>query len=265
MKIYDFEYDNMMLSDFGFVICKFDSSGIDTVSNGAELSFNTIASQYGAKYELTSVNYNDPLTATFQICKNVCTSPVEEVTVEEARTIMRWLNRKGFHKFRFINDEYIGIYFKASFNVRRVEVGGILYGFELDMTTNAPFAFHEPIKINIINSLENGKHVVVSESDEEGYIYPRTEIEVKSDGDLTIYNELEDRTTFIKNCKQGEIIKFDYPVIETSLASHEIQNDFNWTFFRIAKQFRESANNLTISLPCDIKIEYSPVVKLGLV
>lgn len=265
MKIYDFEYDGFLLSDMGLVICKFDSSGIDTVTNGAELSFNTVSFQRGAKYELTSVDYGDALTTTFQICKNLCYSSEEEITVEEARKIMRWLNRKEFHKFRFINDEYIGIYFEASFNVSRVEVGGILRGFELEMITNAPFAFHDPIKFNIKNTVADGKKTIVSESDEEGYIYPQMEITIDADGDFEIHNDLEDRIMFIKNCKQGEVIKVNYPVIETSLASHEIQNDFNWIFFRIAKTFREDANHLTISLPCTIKMTYIPIVKIGLI
>lgn len=264
MKIYDFEYDGLLLSDMGFIVCKFDSSGVDTVSNGAELSFNTVSSQRGAKYELTSVDYGDALTATFQICKNLCFSSEEDITLEEARKIMRWLNRKEFHKFRFINDEYIGIYFEASFNVSRVEVGGILRGFELEMTTNAPFAFHDPIKFNIKNIVTNGKKTIVSKSDEEGYIYPQMEIIIDADGDLEIHNDIEDRTMLIKNCTKDEVIKLNYPVIETSLVSHKIQDDFNWRFFRIARTFREDANHVTISLPCTIKMTYSPRIKIGL-
>lgn len=265
MRIYDFEYDNFRLSDFGFVICKFGGGGTDTVSNGAELTFNTVPSQSGVRHELTSVEYGDALTTTFQICKNLCYTSDEEVTIEEARKIMRWLNRKEFHKFRFINDEYIGIYFEATFNVSRVEVGGIFRGFELEMTTNAPFAFYEPIDITITNTVANGEKVIVSKSDEEGYIYPKMEITIDSDGDLEIHNDIEDRTMFIKGCKQGEVIKLDYPVIETSLASHEIQNDFNWRFFRIAKTFKEDGNHVTISIPCTIKMTYSPIVKIGLI
>ena len=100
--------------------------------------------------------------------------------------------------------------------------------------------------------------------DEEGYIYPQMEITMNASGDLEIYNDIEDRTMFIKNCKQGEVIKLDYPVIETSLASHKIQNDFNWRFLRIAKTYRENANHLTISLPCTIKLTYTPRIKIGL-
>ena len=162
-----------------------------------------------------------------------------------------------------INDDYINTYFEASFNVSRIEVGGVIRGFELEMFTNSPFGFQEPVKVNIKNIVEDGKKILNSKSDEEGYIYPQMEITIDAAGDFELYNELEDRTMLIKNCQKGEVIKLNYPVIETSLSSHKIQNDFNWRFFRIARTYEENANHLTISLPCTIKMVYSPVIKIG--
>ena len=108
------------------------------------------------------------------------------------------------------------------------------------------------------------QHSINDTSYEEGYIYPEMEITVKQDGDLKIYNAIEDRSTYIANCKSGEVITLDYPVIQSSDSSHNIQNDFNWNFFRIANAYDNSRNDLTISLPCSIKIKYSPIVKVGL-
>lgn len=99
---------------------------------------------------------------------------------------------------------------------------------------------------------------------EEGYIYPQMEITVKANGNLTIHNSIENRETYIGNCKSGEVITMDYPVIKSSDSSHNIQNDFNWNFFRVANTYENSRNDLTISLPCSIKIKYSPIVKVGL-
>lgn len=265
MKVYDFMYDGILLSDKGYMICRFDSGGTDTVTNGSELSFNTVSTQHGAKQELTSVEYGDALTATLQICRHPCLYNEDPISVEEIRDVMRWLNRKDFHKFSFVDDnEYINIYFNASFNVSRVEIDGIVRGFELEMFTDSPFAYYEPIKMNIKNIVANGKKTIISKSDEEGYIYPQMEIAVGASGDLQIYNDIEDRTMLIKNCTKDEVIKLNYPVIETSLVSHKIQDDFNWRFFRIAKTFREDANHVTISLPCTIKMTYSPRIKIGL-
>lgn len=264
MRVYDFEYDGILLSDFGYAICKFDASGIDTIANGAELTFNTVSSQYGARYDLTSVGYENYITTTFQICKNICDTPDEEITVDEIRKIMRWLNRKEFHEFSFTSDEYINIYFMASFNVSRIEVGGIVRGLELQMVTDSPFAYYKPVKMEIKNMVNDGEKTIISQSDEEGYIYPEMEITMDASGDLEISNDIEDRIMFIRNCEKGEVIKLNYPMIETSLASHKIQDDFNWRFFRIARTFKDTANHVTISLPCTIKMKYTPRIKMGL-
>ena len=90
------------------------------------------------------------------------------------------------------------------------------------------------------------------------------EITVNESGNLNIYNAIEDRNTYIANCIAGEIITMDYPIIKSTELSHSIQNDFNWNFFRIANTYENSRNDLTISLPCSIKIKYSPIVKVGL-
>lgn len=266
MKSYDFEYDGLHLSSFGLMICDFDFDGKKTISNGSQITFNTVSTQKGAKHELVSSEYEDCITTTFQICKHPCiTDGNEEITISELREITKWLNRKGYHKFKLLDDfEHKDIFFEASFNISRIEINGKLYGLELEMFTNRPYALHEPIVINIKNIQKNGTKRIYSKSDDEGYIYPKMEIVIEEDGDFEIYNSLEDRTMRIANCKVGEIIKLDYPTIETSLSSHKIQNDFNWKFFRIANSFRDGANEITISLPCTIKVTYCPIVKVGI-
>ena len=273
-KAYNFEYDGLQLSDFGFMLCKFDDGGVDTVLNGSEISFNTVPTMRGMKHELASSSYENCLTATFQICKNYCDySNDEEISVEDMRDIMRWLNRKEFHKFKLIDHdgEYSGMFFEASFNVSRIEINGRLYGFELEMFTNRPFGLREPITINIdtigideITGLYDKKSVF-SKSDEEGYIYPDVlEITIHKDGDFEMRNGVENRVMKIANCKKDEVITVNYPMITSSLPSHKILNDFNWVFFRIATTFKNRLNEITTSLPCSIKIVYTPIVKVGI-
>lgn len=264
MKSYDFEYDGLNLSYFGYIICKFGSEGLQTISNGSQIAFNTVSTHHGAKHELTSTNYENCLETTFQICKNICGSNDFEISVDELRILSKWLNRKGFYKFKILNDEYSDFYFEASFNINKIEIDGKLCGLELELKTNRPFALQEPKNIIIENLVQNGKKTIVDYSDVEGYIYPEVEITVNESGNLSIYNEMENRTTFIANCVAGEIIKMKYPIIESSVPDHKIQNDFNWNFFRIANTFRNSVNKLVISLPCTIKIVYSPAIKVGI-
>ena len=264
MEIYDFEYDGINLSEFGMVICNFGSKGLETVSNGSTISFNTVPSMNGAKYNLISTQYEDCLEATFQICKNSCFGKNMEITPTEFRELTKWLNRKQFKKLKLFSKEYIDLYYEVSFNISRIEINGKIYGLELEAYTNRPFALHEPRILIVDNKEQDGKHSINDTSHEEGFIYPSVEIVVNADGDLNIYNAIEDRNTFVKNCVVGEVITMDYPIIKSSISSHNIQNDFNWNFFRIANTFRESRNDLTVSIPCTIKIKYSPIVKVGL-
>ena len=265
MKAYDFEYDGINLSDRGFILCNFgDSKGLETVSDGCQITFNTVPVLGGTKHRLANVEYEECLEDTWQICKHSCKGGIQEITETEHRQITKWLNRKKFLKLKILDESHIDLYYEASFNISKIEIDGRLFGFELEVHTNAPFAYQDMRTINIKNLEANGKHSINDTSHEEGYIYPHTEITISESGNLNIHNSIENRDTYISNCVAGEIITMDYPIIQSSISSHNIQNDFNWNFFRVANTFENSRNDLTISLPCSIKVEYSPIVKVGL-
>lgn len=264
MNAIDFEYDGLTLSGFGYMICDFDNGGSKTVSNGSQITLNTVKALSGHHFDFTNSTYDDCIETTFQICKDVCSGELAPITVKEIRTLSSWLNRKGFHKFKLLNEEFFNLYMEASFNINLIEFDGLIYGLELNMITNKPFLLQEPYQIEINNIVENGKHSFLSESDDEGYIYPHTKITINTAGTLQITNSQENRITQIKNCVVGEIITMDYPIIQSSVSSHKIQNDFNWNFLRIANSYRNNINELTISLPCTIKMTYSPIAKVGI-
>lgn len=264
MKAYDFQYGEHSLHDFNMMICQFDGKSLNTVSNGSKIAFNTISSSGGSKHNLVSTEYEECLETTIQICKNYCNSDIKEITSVEFRELTKWLNRKRFLKFKILNEDYIDLYFEASFNVSRIEIDGKLYGLELDVVTNRPFALKEPVTLVVRSVASDDKHTINDISHEEGYIYPYTKIEVAQDGNLNIHNAIENRDTYIANCVAGEVITMDYPVIQSSVSSHNIQNDFNWNFFRVANTYENSKNNLTVSIPCTMTIKYSPIVKVGL-
>lgn len=265
MKAYDFEYDNKNLSDFNMVICQFGGSkGLDTINNGSEITFNTVSVLNGKRHELVSSIYEGCLEATIQVCKHTCSTDIQEISSVEFRELVKWLNRHKFLKFKILDEDHIDIYYEAAINISRIEIDGKLYGLELNILTNRPFALKEPKTIIVKNISQNGKHSINDTSYEEGYIYPSVEITINQDGNLNIYNALEDRNTYIANCVVGEVITMDYPIIQSSLSSHNIQNDFNWNFFRISNTYDNSRNDLTISIPCTIKVTYSPIVKVGL-
>lgn len=265
MKAFDFEYAGHKLSSFGFMICNFDGSkGVDIVTDGSEITFNTIPVLGGLKYNLVSTQYDNCLESMIQICKYSCTGGIQEITATEHRELTRWLSRKRFLKFKILDEDNIDLYHEAIINVSKIELDGKIIGLELSVFTNRPFALKEPKTIIIKNIEEDGKYSINDTSYEEGYIYPHMEITINQSGNLKIYNAIEDRYTNILNCVAGEVITLDYPTIQSSVSSHDIQNNFNWKFFRIANTYENSRNDLTISLPCTIKIEYSPIVKVGL-
>lgn len=273
MTAYNFIYDGEALTDYGFIICTFDGPlGMETVSAGSEMTMNTVMQAEGRKYNLASVTYETPYEMTaFQICKApICGEEQFQedyvVTVDEYRDIMRWLNRKGYYKFRLDDDEWQGIYMEGTFNVSRIEIGGQLFGFELTLMTNRPYALLDEIveTLEFTSSNYTTAQVIYDSSDEIGYIYPTSVVvTLAASGDLTIYNSIESRTTQILNCTSGEVITMDcqHLIISSSLSAHDIATDFNYAFFRLVNTYTDRTNEITVSLPCTIEITYNPISK----
>lgn len=267
MLVNDFEYDGLLLSDFGCIICSFGSGGgLETVTNGSNITFNTSPILKGTKFVLTNTQYEECLSAIIQICKNPCNLKTQEdayFNIDEQANIMRWLNRKEFLKLKLLKEGYENVFFEGSFNVSKVIMGDDCIGFELSLTTNAPFGFYETVKKTFYATSSNYVEAFRDISDEIGFIYPEVEITCNATGDLVIHNEIENRETIIKNCVAGEVITMKSPVISSSITEHKIQNDFNYNFFRIANSYRDNVNQISFSLPCTMKISYNPIRKVG--
>lgn len=283
----DFMYDDMFLSDFGFVICKFDNSGgLENVSAGSQLTFNTTAIQNGKKFNLITTQYDECLSTTFQICKNPDKFKGNDfaITDDEFRDIMRWLNRKEFIKFCIIdnNNEVKDYYYEATFNLQRIKINEITYGIELNMITNRPFALHEAVIIRGKNM--NGRNQEVLEiydkSDETGIIYPKVIVNIKSLNDenastvdlmlrcATVGTSPVRYDIKIKNCKPNEQITIEYPFISTSLSSHKeaLFDDFNFVFPKIGNNHSNNLNRIWLfsDIIADISVSYNPIRKVGI-
>lgn len=267
MICYDFIYDGIRISDKGYMMCDFNGGGFDTISNGSQLTFEMIPILSGEKSILLSSKYEQMVTATFHICKNPCAFNDDmEMNLTDVRFLTRWLNRKHMHPLVLLTEEYGNLNFNASFNISRFDFGGKIIGLELQMQCDRPFALRDKDTIVIDNSERANTFTVFSQSDEEGFIYPDTEITMLTDGDLTIVNNYENRTTVIKNCTNEEVITMKYPMIFSTNPDHKIQDDFNWEFFRLCNTFMDEGNPgnvVYIDQPCRINMEYSPIIKLG--
>lgn len=186
-------------------------------------------------------------------------------STEEVRYITKWLNRKQYHEFKMVGENYIDIYYMASFNVTLLKLGDNVCGFELNMYTDRPFALRREFRKTYTVRNGNSSILVRVDSDEEGYIQPKVKIKVGRAGNLSIINsEIPSEELFIRNCSVNEEIVLDYPMIETSNVTHKIQNDFNWNFLKLYSSFNTRTNSLLFSLPCTIEISYTPVAKINI-
>lgn len=262
----DFEYDGLFASDWGLIICSVDSSGgIDVSSAGSEITFNTVPVQHGVKYLTTNTTYDTCLETTFQICKFSCGLGIVPLTMDDQREIFRWLNRHEPHRLKIYSDKdmYDYVLFEGCFNISKIEHLGDIIGYELHFTSNRPFALGNCKKRKFTISDPTKPYKLLDSSDEVGYVYPdKFKVKCLSDGDLSIHNSIEDRTTVIKNCSANEILFFD-PIlnIQTSNPDHKLSKDFNFIYFRIANTYDNRTNLITFSLPCEVEIEYHPIIK----
>ncbi len=266
MNIIDFEYDGHLASDWGLMMCYIngDSSAVNVLPAGAEVNFNQVGVQGGRKWFSTDTTYDSPLEVTFQMCKYDCTKrEFIALDITDQRAITRWLNRPEDHRCRFISNDhsYDYVYFEGKFNLSKIETANGIIGYELHFISNRPFALGLEVKRKI-TLLENESVIFNDTSDEIGYIYPTLTVKCLSSGKLILHNSIEDRSTIIENCSENEIITFYSSLrFESSSPNHKIQNDFNFKFFRIANTYNNRKNIITSSLPCEIIIEYSPIVK----
>ena len=269
MYAYDFEYDGKLLSDFGMIVCNFNSGGgVSNGDTGSEISFNLVPAGYGKRYFVSGLQYENCLSTAFQICKNPETYPENGMVIsnEEFRALSRWLNRKKFLWFRSFDrcePEKEKPWFRASFTLTRIESGRDTIGIELKMITDAPFGYGDEEEIALNFTTGDLTKTVIDRSDEDGEIYPFTQITCSQAGDITLSNTLTGCETEIKDCLSGEVITIsgESMIISTSNTNHVLANDFNYDFFRIGNTMNNRNNVITASAPCSVIIRYRPILK----
>lgn len=271
MKQTDFEYNGRYLSDYGFVVCDFDTvSGISEISAGSTITFEKVSRNSGKKFELVHTKYTECMTSTFDICKNpdIYDEANMVITLDEFRDIVRWLNRRSFNLFHFVSDdggvdEIETSYHNASFNISKLMLGERLCGIRLNLETDRPFGFGEERVYAWSTDAKNEQHVIADISDEIGFTYPNVTIRCKTSCNLILSNAETGCSSVIKNCSPGEMITMsgETNIIMSSMNGHDICNDFNFDFFTISNDIDRIQNTITVSHPCDIEIRYRPIIK----
>lgn len=267
--ITDFLFDGKELSSFGYIICSFDSVGMENTTV-SEIKYNAIKAPFSDTSQKVSVTYDDNLRTTIDICKNTCNSDSMELTTDDIREVTKWLCRKEYKWLQFISDDIYGmdeIYYEAQINIQKIIWCGICIGLKLDIITNRPYGLtHEIItKLSLQNNSLNTISIHMC-SDEEGYIYPDMVIALHEQGNLEITNTFDKTTTRITDCKDGEVIHIygDILQITSSDEDHIISNCFNYQFPRLCNKFEQSVNTFSFNLKCDIEFRYRGVKKVGI-
>lgn len=263
MRATDFIYDDVQLSSLGYMIGYIDGAGdLEAVDTDSQKTFGSLT-LFGGKWQpVTVATYKDALRFTFSVIKDPCVfGDLIEISLEDIRYFKRWLNRPEFHKLRIVDDEYEGIFWNGSANVKEIHNSGVCVGFEVTFYTDRPFALEDDIMWK--GTAQADEQIkLIDTSDEIGYIYPDMKIEVLSAGDLTIQNSRDEKHTLVANCVANEIITFNKVLqINSSIQSHKLADDFNWFFPRISNGYEDTENIFTFSLPCNYEITYNPIVK----
>ena len=265
MNVIDFEYAGEKLSDYGFILCSFDSAGLETVSSGADITFNQVKGSASNYFNVTSATYEESYTSQpFQICKNPCKNVDMSITPMEISALQKWLCRKGYNTFKVCREGYEHIHWNGTFTSKQIKLADDIIGLELTLHTDAPLAYMDEVVIEK-DCTDVLSFDIYDASDEEGYIYPDIEITLLESGNFTLNNSFSNETTHISNCAVNEIIKLQgREQIITSNSHISLASDFDYIFPKIYNTYENNKNTLTCNKKCKIVISYFPVIKVGL-
>ena len=272
MYLTDFVYDGVKLSSLGYLVGSATTSNNESSSAGSKLEMQTVMNHGNHLTGIVNATYNEAITVTFDIIKYQC-SDSASVNMEdnEIASFMRWLNRKEWHKFKPIYNDlsFPNVYFMGTFNdISTIVMGGNVVGLSITLTTNAPWGFLDFDDNDFTISFANGSFTFYDQSDELGNKYPeKFVVTTTSGGDLSITNNLNDKTTQIKNCVANERITLDcVNKIITSNKNHShLYNDFNYIYPMLTNTTDDCKNIITSTLPCTVHIEYKPIRKVGII
>lgn len=272
---FDFEFAGKRLSDFDCITCQINNnSGISEFDIGCNITFNTIKNNHSSIHYQTSTSYDKNVyTKPFEIMKNPYGKKSNDelyMTTEEVRSLIKWLNRREYRKFKPIsqNDDFLDICYYGSFNVKQIMINDRIAGLSLIFTANAPYGFGEKVELEYDITSSNEHFYIHGDSDEMGILYPNVTITCKQNTEeLTITNLTTGSVVAIRNFLEGETIYIngEHKIIMSDNEEHTtICNDFDYTYLDILVEDNGcSENEYIVSAPCSITIDYSPIRKVG--
>ena len=267
----DFYYCGHTMSEYDGIIGDIDGgSAVSPVEIGSVLNLNPVEIKPLKKRKSVTATYDEYVESQFSFFKNPC-SQYSYYTREEVIEIIRWLNQPRYEKFYpvYSDTSLPSVYYYASFNVQPIIYIGRVIGFQLSMTTNAPFGYYDEVTFE-----GTGILTFQDPSDEQGFIFPTCSLTASEDGHLILTNSRNSGyRTIVGNCKAGEIVTLngEFGTITTSVPHPNLYDDFNYVFPKVWNKMNSDGtdnrtNIFTLNFPqATVSITYSPISKFGLI
>lgn len=262
----DFIFDGRLASDFNLMLCSIDKgTGVDSSNVISNSTFTTFTPVNSDRQYFTGSTYDYVLTKTIQVCKTD-DSNSGYFSLTDIETLQRWLCRDdGYHSFAFVNDETESIIYNAKVSMNAIEYCDRIIALELTITTDSPYGYVS--RTHTYELAADETVVIIDYSSKTGSTPLNISMTCLSDGDYSLTCDLDSVHTIseIKNCTIGECINIsELCVISSSIASHDIANDFNYVFPRLSNTLLNNKNELTVNLPCKLTITYQIKRKAGI-
>lgn len=264
MAIYadSFIFDDKACEEFGLVICSFDGGNAEG-KTGGEITFSTSSAPIQNKWMKYGSEYENPLEFSFSVCK-IDGSYLDSY---DQAAITRWLIRRdSYKKMQFVQCDYDDVWFNAYVTSIDLVGEGFTYGLTINCKCDAPFGYGHKITQKYTTTTANATTFdFIDMSDEIGYCYPDYSITSSASGTITILNAIENRSFYVSNCVANEVITVSgkSQQISTSVTTHDLSNDTNYKFFRIANTYDKRTNRITITGQCIFEFSYYPIRKVG--
>lgn len=270
-----FEFDGIHSNDLNLMIVSFDGAKNGAASAGSHLEYNTIKLPNSDRWLKTSASYSEVLSFSFHTAKIDKNGQADYISERDLAFYIRWLVRKEYKYLRIIQEGYETIYYNARLNVQRYEAAGKTVGLEITVYCDAPYGYSSIKSFHYSTNRMRDSFEIYDDSDEIGSIYPDlVEIEVLQNADVILKNNIDGRTTVIKDCMEKDMIVFTSG-LKASLQRHLKTDDNvehyiskpiyphfeNWCFPRIGNTFYKRENRFEITNIKNISIAWRAVRK----
>ena len=261
----DFIFDGKYGSDFNLHICNITSNSSSDSSTVSKTDFSTFQPSNSYKNYFTGSIQSDVLTANFQVCR-MENCQMEEFDDDLLESVSRWFCREdGYHRFAFINSLDDTVEYNAKIDLNKIKLGTKVIGLEFTVTTDSQIGYTQKKISKTLTADE--EFIIIDSSSKTGSSPIDVTIKCKQAGDLALSYSFDSktRTTRIKNCSVGEMITItNMQTVISSISSHNVMDDFNYSFPKIYTSVKDMVNTFSVNIPCEIEIKYELRRKVGI-